>query len=178
MSNSASPPKTQLADRTLWADGVSEVRPSELERAILSGIPLDSLAVTELTAEVRRLNLLSGTKIGVKEGLSKTFPPEWTIPDEYKNLDLEAYLFSLPIKQDSLYDKRIERLALEIDLFERHGLNTVLRVLIYVVDQMRKAKVVWGVGRGSSCSSYILYLIGLHAVDPVKYEVEITDFIR
>jgi len=50
--------------------------------------------------------------------------------------------------------------------------------LIYVLDVMREKKVIWGVGRGSSCSSYLLYLLGLHEVDPVKYDVEFTDFIR
>jgi DNA polymerase III alpha subunit len=50
--------------------------------------------------------------------------------------------------------------------------------LIYVIDVMTEKNVVWGVGRGSSCSSYLLYLLGLHEVDPVKYEIEISDFLR
>jgi DNA polymerase III alpha subunit len=172
--------KTQLADRTLWADGISEVRPSELEAAIMAGIPLNSLAVTELTAEVRRLNLLTDNKLTVKEALTVSFPPAWSYPNEYKTLDLDAYLSDLAniVQQDALFEKRLARLAQEILLFEKHDLHELLRVLIYVVDMLRKSKTVWGVGRGSSCSSYILFLIGLHAVDVVKYEIDISDFIR
>jgi DNA polymerase III alpha subunit len=43
---------------------------------------------------------------------------------------------------------------------------------------MTAKNIVWGVGRGSSCSSYLLYLLGLHEVDVVKYDVDISDFIR
>lgn len=186
---SAKPPKTELGDRTLWADGVSVVRSSELEQAILTGIPLSSLAVTELTAEVRRLNLLSDAKVGVKTELNPSvrFPPEWVIPEKYWALDVEEHLVELvnklpgpadPTENARLAWQRAERLAQEIILFEDHKLIDLLRVLIYVVDRLRETNTVWGVGRGSSCSSFILYLIGLHAVDPVKYDIPITDFIR
>jgi len=50
--------------------------------------------------------------------------------------------------------------------------------LIYVVDVLNEKNVVWGVGRGSSCSSYLFYLLGLHEVDSVRYDVEITDFLH
>jgi DNA polymerase III alpha subunit len=66
----------------------------------------------------------------------------------------------------------------ELMLFESHCMLPLLRTLIFIVDRMKAQRVVWGVGRGSSCSSYLLYLIGLHNVDPVKYDVSIRDFIR
>ena len=82
------------------------------------------------------------------------------------------------IERDDLYEERVERLSSEIWLFKSEKLDEVLRVLIYVVDTMREKNVIWGVGRGSSCSSYLLYLLGLHEVDPVRYQIEVTDFIR
>jgi DNA polymerase III alpha subunit len=157
---------------------VSVVPPDQLETALTSGIPLESLAVTELTAEVRRLNQLTDSKLTVKTELNRAFPPAWTIPEAYQKLDVESYVMGLKVAQDELYEQRINRLAEELLLFEAHGLFDVLRLLIYLVDELKKAKAVWGVGRGSSCSSYVLYLIGLHAVDPVKYDVDIKDFIR
>lgn len=181
LSASVSKPNIELVGRTLWADGISVVSPDQLESALTRGIPLASLAVTELTAEVRRLNQLTDTKVTTKDGLNDVFPPDWAIPAEYRAMDLNTFIcdtLASRIKQDSLYEQRLGRLAQEIILFEQHGLNDVLRVLIYVVDQLKKHKVVWGVGRGSSCSSYLLYLLGLHAVDPVKYDIAITDFIR
>ncbi len=164
----------------MWADGISVVPPASLEAALTSGIPLASLAVTELTAEVKRLNQLTDTKLSVKTELAKPFPPSWSLPDEYKYLSLDEHLLKLAdrVKRDDLYEQRLERLAEEYSLFIERGLCDVLRALIYIIDGMTKAGVVWGVGRGSSCSSYLLYLIGLHAVDAVLYDIPITDFIR
>ena len=36
----------------------------------------------------------------------------------------------------------------------------------------------WGVGRGSSVSSYCLYLIGIHMVDSIKYNLDIQEFFK
>jgi len=46
------------------------------------------------------------------------------------------------------------------------------------VNIFEENKVVWGTGRGSSCASYILYLIGIHQVDSVKYDLDLGEFFR
>jgi DNA polymerase III alpha subunit len=51
-------------------------------------------------------------------------------------------------------------------------------MLIYIIDTMRKNNIVWGVGRGSSVASYILYLLGVHKVDSVKYNLHIEEFLK
>ncbi len=144
-------------------------------------MPVDKLATTEVTPEIAEFNQLGDGVIGVKTGVTPgLFPPDWILPETYKYLDLDLYLVGLVdrIEKDDLYAERFERLTLEIALFRNLGLNEVLRTLIFVVDRMREAGAVWGVGRGSSCSSYLLYLLGLHCVDPVRYDIQITDFIR
>lgn len=173
--------KTQLKGRAVWYDGVVEVDPIDLPRMLLSGVPLEKLAVTQVTDEVRRLNKTSEHPIGTKSDASlEAYPPRWSLPDRYKYLNLDEYLEGLAdkVKRDELYERRLARLAEEIDLFLRLGLHDVLRGLIYVVEELTRQGAVWGVGRGSSCSSYLLYLIGLHEVDPVRFDIPITDFIR
>jgi DNA polymerase III alpha subunit len=54
----------------------------------------------------------------------------------------------------------------------------VLKAMKYLVDTFRENNIVWGVGRGSSVASYALYLIGVHKVDSVKYELPITEFFK
>ena len=54
----------------------------------------------------------------------------------------------------------------------------VLKFLVYLIDIMRSNNIVWGVGRGSSVSSYVLYLLGVHKVDSIKYGLDITDFLK
>jgi DNA polymerase III alpha subunit len=38
--------------------------------------------------------------------------------------------------------------------------------------------VLWGVGRGSSVASYCLYILGVHKVDSIKYELDIHEFLK
>ena len=174
----------QLTEYLLWPDGTVQVTP---ERVIDYTLKLaargqvDHLSVTELTPEIKQFNSLGEHCLSVKVDVdSRIFPPSWVLPDRYKYSDLDEYLFGLVdrIERDDLYEERVERLSSEIWLFKSEKLDEVLRVLIYVVDTMREKNVIWGVGRGSSCSSYLLYLLGLHEVDPVRYQIEVTDFIR
>ena len=50
--------------------------------------------------------------------------------------------------------------------------------LIYFVDTLRANNVVWGVGRGSSVASYVLFIIGVHKIDSVKYKLPINEFFK
>jgi DNA polymerase III alpha subunit len=43
---------------------------------------------------------------------------------------------------------------------------------------MRKHNIVWGVGRGSSVASYVLYLIGVHKINSMYYDLDIEEFLR
>ena len=63
-------------------------------------------------------------------------------------------------------------------MFAERGMDNVLRFMVYLVDNMRKNNIVWGVGRGSSVSSYVLYLIGVHKVDSIKFKLDIKEFLR
>jgi len=67
---------------------------------------------------------------------------------------------------------------MELTEFETRNLFPVLRILIYIIDTMRKHKLVWGVGRGSSVASYVLYLLGVHKVDSLKYNLDIKEFLK
>jgi DNA polymerase III alpha subunit len=67
---------------------------------------------------------------------------------------------------------------MELTEFETRNLFPVLRILIYIIETMRKHKLVWGVGRGSSVASYVLYLLGVHKIDSLKYNLDINEFLK
>ena len=71
-----------------------------------------------------------------------------------------------------------DRVELELELFIQHGMLDLLFYLKYLVDTMREHRIVWGVGRGSSVASYVLYLIGVHKVDSLKYKLDIHEFLK
>lgn len=97
----------------------------------------------------------------------------WNMPEEYQHLDLDMFFatrVSTPVEA--------ERVAEELALFRENGLDTALKFMIYMVKIMKENKIIWGVGRGSSVSSYLLYLIGLHSINPIKYDLDIKEFIK
>jgi DNA polymerase III alpha subunit len=99
---------------------------------------------------------------------------EWFMPDEYKELDVVAHLYSL-CEGD---DERFLRVNEELSAFQSREMFDLLRYMIYLVDFMRENNIVWGVGRGSSVASYVLYLIGVHRIDSIKYNLDWREFLR
>ena len=99
-------------------------------------------------------------------------PEHWFIPNEYQEMDIEAFLVNVCPKEN------YERLVQELDLFHKNGMIPMLRTMKYVVDTLRNNNVVWGVGRGSSVASYVLFLIGVHKIDSVKYNLPIEEFFK
>jgi DNA polymerase III alpha subunit len=96
----------------------------------------------------------------------------WFIPEKYKNFDIEQFLISQCPAEN--YD----RLEVELELFKKHNMIMVLKAMKYLVDSMRSNQIMWGVGRGSSVASYALFLIGVHKIDSVKYNLPIEEFFK
>lgn len=170
--------KTELQNTNLWYDGTIEVLDEEgLVNALLKQIPIEKLAVSDLAINgVLQFNQRSDRILSTKvENRKLNF--EWLIPKEYLELDIDAYTKHL-VHPIGLIEKREIRLQNEIAEFKRRGLLDFLRVIIYIVDTFRKDKIMWGIGRGSSCASYLLFLIGLHLVDPIVYDIPINEFLR
>jgi len=99
---------------------------------------------------------------------------EWLMPEEYKNFDIETWLYN----QITPWDDNNQRLRDELFEFEVRNMMNLLRWLKYFVDTARANNIVWGVGRGSSVASYVLYLIGIHKIDPIKYDLDWWEFLR
>lgn len=99
----------------------------------------------------------------------------WKTPKKYQITDEELAFW---LFEQCSSEIESERVFLELNMYEERGLYPLLKHLIYLVDHFRKNGIVWGVGRGSSVSSYVLYLIGIHKVDPIKYDLNIKDFLK
>ena len=97
----------------------------------------------------------------------------WFMPDQYQSFPIVHWLHS-----KCQTDEQVKRVDQELELFIQHGMFDLLFYLKYLVDTMREHNVVWGVGRGSSVSSYVLYLLGIHKIDSIKYELDINEFLK
>lgn len=98
---------------------------------------------------------------------------EWFVPNNYKDLDVDEYVYNLcqnTSERDRAKDELVE--------YQKRSLYPLLRYLVYLVDVMRENNVVWGVGRGSSVASFVLYLIGVHKVHSLKYNLDPHEFFK
>lgn len=97
----------------------------------------------------------------------------WYMPEEYKTVDIAQHVLSLCNTEAEL-----QRVGEELLLYQERDLFNLLRYLKYFVDTMRKNNVVWGLGRGSSTASYILYLLGVHKINSLYYDLPIEEFLK
>ena len=110
---------------------------------------------------------------GSVEDLDLKNQSHWSMPEEYCTLDIAKWLLDQCKTQDEL-----QRVGKELLLYQERNLFNLLRQLKYIVDTWRKNNIVWGVGRGSSVASYVLYLIGVHRINSMYYDLDVEEFLR
>jgi DNA polymerase III alpha subunit len=98
---------------------------------------------------------------------------QWFMPDDYRDMDIAEYVLSLCNTQEEL-----QRCGEELLMFQERNLFNLLRYLKYFVDTMQDNHMIWGVGRGSSVASYVLYKLGVHRIDSMFYDLHPQEFLR
>ena len=97
---------------------------------------------------------------------------EWFNPQDYC-----PNLIEMLYGMCNTTDQR-DRVSEELEAFIKHGMMDLLFYLKYLVDMLEENNIVYGVGRGSSVASYVLYLIKVHRVDSLKYNLDWREFLR
>lgn len=97
----------------------------------------------------------------------------WFMPEDYKNLDIAAWVLDQCQTQEQL-----QRCGQELLLFQERNLFDLLKYLKFLIDQLKANNIIWGVGRGSSVASYVLFIIGVHKIDSMFYDLDIREFLR
>lgn len=166
--------KTQLKNRILWFDGTNQVDPEMVPELFMLGIPLNRIVVNRHNEDTELFNRLSDDVLADEKLENSPFDLTWQVPEEYKHIDLRSHVMGL-LPKDDRYAARAEA---ELKEIERRGMELLVKTLIYVVDQFKASGTVWGVGRGSSCASLVLYLIGLHKVDPIRFNIPMAEFFH
>ena len=105
-----------------------------------------------------------------KQSLNKN---NWFMPDSYKQMDIEKFVLDLCKSEEYK-----ERARIELEEFSKRNLTMLLRQVKYIIDTLRKNNVVWGVGRGSSVASLVLHILGVHKIDPIKYDIPLNEFFK
>lgn len=97
----------------------------------------------------------------------------WFVPQAYRDLDIAEHVLNL-----CQSDAELQRCGHELMMYQERGLFDLLRYLKYLVDVMTENRLIWGVGRGSSVASFVLYKLGVHRIDSLHYDLDPAEFLR
>lgn len=97
----------------------------------------------------------------------------WHMPEQYQSMDIAAHVLGLCSTEAEL-----QRCGKELLLYQERDLFDLLRFMVYMVDTMTEHRIVWGVGRGSSVASYVLYKLQVHRIDSMYYNLDVEEFLR
>lgn len=146
----------------------------------LSKVNIDNKDLVEKFNSARRANADKFRELTVFEESSSNIDEfdsnnrnNWLMPEDYKTLDIGEHLISL-----CNTDEELNRVVEELELFCQHDMIDVLKYLKYLVDTMRSNNVIWGIGRGSAVASYCLFLLGVHRIDSLKFNLDIHEFLK
>jgi DNA polymerase III alpha subunit len=154
----------------------------DLIDALYKGQKLSADMFVEPTNNVKVLEEQSNLKFWIPlddydlpiEEYDSAMQGDWQMPDNYKSMDIEEWIW----EQCPPWDPQHTRVSEELAAFKERNMLDLLRWLKYFVDTCTEQNIVWGVGRGSSVASYVLFLIGVHAVDSIKYNLDWQEFLR
>ena len=178
---------TQLETRKLWYDGSTSIDPRNLIAFIQRMPPqIDTIFVDEVTQEIAQDNRLVDKESQIQQKIDiNPLKFDWNLPEAHRSIDVVWYVMEKlddevrRLKLNHLgLESRKKRVSLELERYGQLKLFPILSTMIHVVEQFKKNNIVWGVGRGSSVASYVLYLIGVHDIDSVAYDLHYDEFLR
>lgn len=176
---------TQLLDRELRFDGVSIIDPARVADALLRGVSPSQLRLTRHTEDTELFNRVGDQELKLAEQEPVNLSFEWQLPEPHLSMDLEATIVARAVDRltelnypEELHLAACQRIQDELEEIKRRGMVEFFKTVIYILDTFRQRGVTWGVGRGSSCASYVLFLLGLHSVDCMVYNVPMSEFFH
>lgn len=165
--------------RTINPDGKVELDLNSAIYALSCGMSLKYINFRETDEKEKELFNRNCEKLGFGEKIIGTEINHdlnheiWIYDSAYDKLNLKDYFLKL-----CTTDEQKSRVLYELELFDKFNMNKLLRCMIWLVHYMEENDIFWGLGRGSSVSSYCLFLIGLHLVDSLKYDLDVNEFLK
>ena len=170
--------KIKIKNRSIYEDGQVELDSSSILESLFSSNLVEN-CIAEDSKEIQEFNQWANS-YDMSEMPTEYFDidhennqKQWKMPQKYKDLDIVSHLYSLCNTQ-----VQKDRIDEELALYNERNMIDILRYLVFLVDTMRSNNILWGVGRGSSVASYVLFLLDIHRVDSLKYNLPIDEFLK
>jgi DNA polymerase III alpha subunit len=107
------------------------------------------------------------------EEFDQALQSDWFMPPEYRGFDVEKWCLDRCTTTE-----QIDRVNSEIAAYKERNMMPLLQWVKHFVDACTENNIIWGVGRGSSVASFVLFLLGVHEIDSVKYNLDWQEFLR
>jgi DNA polymerase III alpha subunit len=144
--------------------------------------------VNEQTQEVKDFNLLVDTEEEQIKSIpsqnqvhAAIRPQQYILPARFLNLDLRQHVlekYNEHLNGASPKEIELHRIDAELEEISNRNIENLFKTIIFVVESFRRQGIVFGVGRGSSCACFILFLIGLNLVNPMVYNIPLDEFFH
>jgi hypothetical protein len=161
-------------NRTLLRDGTSIVTPFEYARMIIQHKDISGVKVVD-SFDSRIYEFRSGGNIS---GELKDVQISPAVASD--SVDYFEWILATIQESDrfSGTDAEVERILEEVEFFNKHNHLPFLKKVYDLIQRFKHENVLWGVGRGSSCASYVLFLLKIHDVNSLRYKIPFSELSK
>lgn len=160
--------------RVLLRDGSTVVTPERFAADILQGKEVDHLKVMAChDSEVYDLHNQSQTSTEVRD--IEVNPEDHS--HDLEDIDV-LYEFMTTLPRYTGSEEQEDRIIEELEYFDRTNNITFLIKCRELIDQFKEDGVVWGVGRGSSCASVVLFILEVNDIDPLRFDIPFSELSK
>lgn len=160
--------------RILLRDGKSLLSSFEVARRIIQDEDIDNfhVAVDFSSKAYDKLN---------KKSVSIEFEEVFPTPDSHTHTKKDFDELLVKIENSNRFgqtEEEIKRVLQELEYFSRTKNITFILDCCKLIERFKEDGIVWGVGRGSSCASYIAYVLGINDINPLKYDIPFKELTK
>ena len=162
--------------RVLLKDGRSILSSFDVARNIITGKPFDPDS-TRVIADHHSLTYDFMNKTSISTDIEEISP----VSQNHQHSQEDVNLLTDLILASSRYngsEEQNQRILKEMEYFERSKNIIFILRCKELVERLRSEKKVWGVGRGSSCASLVMFLLYINDVDPLKYKIPFSELSK
>lgn len=74
--------------------------------------------------------------------------------------------------------QHLQRVEMEMEFFVRKKYEGFLCLIRRIIQSFKDNNIVWGIGRGSACASYVMFLLEVHDSQTVVFDLPFKEFSK
>lgn len=163
-----------LDDRILLNNGTSIVTDGYAVRKLVDTGSIPNHIKVAKSTDSDLYDLIYRSNISIND-IDESVSPEIFCDEDYETLINNIISKRRDDTEESLHTDRVEK---ELEFFINSDNMPLLCSIEKLIGRFKEDNIVWGVGRGSSCASYVLFLLEVHDINPIKYDISFTEFSK